>query len=80
MQVDTMGIFDFSKAFDKVPHRRLAVNMGLELTWIESFLQNRSQLVVADGHYSSPITVSSGVPFRKVQFLVPQFSFCTSMT
>ena len=67
MQVD-MGILDFSKAFDKVPHRRLAVKLnyygirGNLLTWIESFLQNRSQLVVVDGHYSSPITVSSGVP------------------
>ena len=62
-----MGILDFSKAFDKVPHRRLAVKLnyygirGNLLTWIESFLQNRSQLVVVDGHYSSPITVSSGV-------------------
>ena len=67
VQVD-MGILDFSKAFDKVPHRRLAVKLnyyrirGNLLTWIESFLQNRSQLVVVDGHYSSPISVTSGVP------------------
>ena len=33
---------------------------GNLLTWIEAFLQNRSQSVVVDGHYSSPISVSSG--------------------
>ena len=57
-----MLIFDFSKAFKKVPHRRLAVKLnyygirGNLLTWIKSFLQNKSQLVVVDGQYSSPIT------------------------
>ena len=67
IQVD-MGILDFSKAFDKVPHKRLAAKLnyygirGNLLTWIEAFLQNRSQSVVVDGHYSSPISVSSGVP------------------
>ena len=67
IQVD-VGILDFSKAFDKVPHKRLAAKLnyygirGNLLTWIEAFLQNRSQSVVVDGHYSSPISVSSGVP------------------
>ena len=30
--------------------------------WIECFLQNRTQLVVVEGYYSSLTTVSSGVP------------------
>ena len=83
VQID-IGILDFLKAFDKVPHRRLAVKLnyygirGNLLTWIESFLQNRSQLVVVDGHYSSPITVRSGVPQGTV--LGPHFFFYISMT
>ena len=47
VQVD-IGILDFSKAFDKVPHRRLAIKLyyygirGNLLSWIECFLQNRT--------------------------------------
>ena len=67
-----IGILDFSKAFDKVPHRRLAIRLyyygirGNLLSWIECFLQNRTQLVIVEGHYSSLMTVSSGVPQRTV--------------
>ena len=67
VQVD-IGILDFSKAFDKVPHRRLAIKLyyygirGNLLSWIECFLHNRTQLVIVEGHYSSLTTVSSGVP------------------
>ena len=67
VQVD-IGILDFSKAFDKVPHRRLAIKLyyygirGNLLSWIECFLQNRTQLVVVEGHCSSLMTISSGVP------------------
>jgi len=65
-QVD-IGILNFVKAFDKVPHKRLAIKLdhygirGKSLTWIQSFLQNRTQLVVIDGHHSSLTDVSSGV-------------------
>ena len=62
------SIFDFSKTFNKVPHRRLAIKLNYYrirdnlLTWIECVLQNRTQLAVVEGHCSSLTTVSSGVP------------------
>jgi len=47
-----MGILDFSKAFDTVPHRRLINKLriygihGVVLSWIEAFLSCRQQLVL----------------------------------
>ena len=49
-QVDVV-FFDFSKAFDKVPHRRLSVKLsyhcinGSTVTWINDFLHNLVQAV-----------------------------------
>jgi len=66
-QVD-MVVLDFSKAFDKVPHKRLMSklwNYGVRGTthgWIESFLGNRTQRVVVDGEASDWANVQSGVP------------------
>ena len=48
--VDTI-YFDFAKAFDTVPHRRLIEKLegygikGAVLTWIRSFLTNGKQLI-----------------------------------
>ena len=59
---------DFSKAFDKVPHRRLIYKLqklGITdtlLSWIESFLSNRSQRVTVKGKCSLNKRVTSGVP------------------
>ena len=53
-QIDAV-LLDFRKAFDKVPHRRLATKLhhygvkGNILSWIEDFLSDRSQRVVIDG-------------------------------
>ena len=61
-------VLDFSKAFDKVGHRRLIDKLkGYGITgetnkWINSFLSNRTQSVVVDGTKSSNIQVTSGVP------------------
>ena len=61
-------IMDFSKAFDKVDHNLLIYklfNLGVNLntvSWIKSFLQNRSQSVVVEGTQSSSVPVMSGVP------------------
>ena len=62
-------IMDFSKAFDKVDHNLLIYKLfNLDLvnlstvSWIKSFLQNRSQLVVVEGKQSSSVPVMSGVP------------------
>ena len=61
-------ITDFSKAFDKVGHKRLLQKMdfygvrGKNIRWISSFLHNRKQQVVLDGCTSSDAEVRSGVP------------------
>ena len=59
---------DLSKAFDSVPHERLLTKIhaygiqGPLLSWLRSFLTNWSQRVVLRGHYSSWISVLSGIP------------------
>jgi hypothetical protein len=59
---------DFAKAFDTVPHSRLAVKMngygikGKLLEWCKAFLRNRVQRVVIGENASKWLNVSSGVP------------------
>ena len=59
---------DFAKAFDKVPRQRLLYKLkklgitGAMLTWIESFLNNRSQNVKVRNSLSNIAKVKSGVP------------------
>ena len=59
---------DFSKAFDKVDHKLLLFKIhqkgiqGKIYTWIENFLQNRTQSVIVDGVTSESAEVISGVP------------------
>ena len=61
-------VLDFSKAFDKVGHRRLIHKLNwYGITnetndWIKDFLVGRSQSVVVDGFSSSSQPVLSGVP------------------
>ncbi|NEQ69831.1 MAG: hypothetical protein F6K21_30935 [Symploca sp. SIO2D2] len=60
--------FDFQKAFDKVPHKRLIAKIkahgisGNVLKWIENWLNNRKQRVVINGSPSNYMPVTSGVP------------------
>jgi hypothetical protein len=60
-------LLDFSKAFDKVPHRRLMNKLhhyGIRNSthkWISSFLENRSQTVIVEGARSDVAPVESGV-------------------
>ena len=67
-QGQTDVIMDFTKAFDKVPHRRLLYKLdyygirGSTHKWISSWLSERSQKVVLDGEASDPVSVLSGVP------------------
>ena len=66
-QIDAI-LLDFSKAFDKVDHRKLLSKLseaGIDDSlhqWTESFLSNREQSVLVDGVMSSPAAVTSGVP------------------
>ena len=59
---------DFEKAFDKVPHERLLLQLskygiaGEAHEWIKDYLKNRSQRVRVNGHYSTSKPVLSGVP------------------
>ena len=63
-----LQIFDFSEAFDKVPHQRLLSKLnyygiqGKTLAWINFWLTERFQRVVVDGEASSFVKVTSGVP------------------
>ena len=66
-QIDAV-LQDFSKALDKVPHKRLSMKLdhyvicNYLLKWMLSFLSNRSQEVLVEGHTSSSAPVTSGVP------------------
>ena len=60
--------FDFAKAFDTVPHKRLRKKLtgygiaGNILQWISEFLANRKQAVIVNGESSSIKDVISGIP------------------
>jgi len=60
--------FDFSKAFDSVPHDILCTKLrSLDINpyitnWIISFLQDRKQRVVVDGIVPDYLNINRGVP------------------
>ena len=60
--------FDFAKAFDTVPHRRLIGKLesygikGKVLNWISAFLCGRNQTVRVNGEKSEKADVLSGIP------------------
>ncbi|KAJ3652272.1 hypothetical protein Zmor_018251 [Zophobas morio] len=59
---------DFSKAFDKVPKRRLLYKLqclgisGNLIKWIESFISERTFSVKVGDSFSRPVKMQSGVP------------------
>ena len=61
-------LLDFSKAFHKVPYRRLLRKLKYygvcrnTLNWTSSFVQTRTQTVLGNGKTSREIPVLSGVP------------------
>ena len=63
-----VSYLDFSKAFDKVPHKRLCLQLkwhGINtriLHWIENWLSGRQQRVLLNGTKSGWNDVLSGVP------------------
>ena len=67
--LDTDSIYlDYAKAFDKVDHKLLLIKLqkyGFSsqlISWIRSFLTDRKQCVVLDGHRSVLASIISGVP------------------
>ena len=66
-QIDCI-YFDFEKAFDKVPHRRLISKLhsyGIHnkiILWITDFLDKRQFRVTVNGNFSSWYDVLSGIP------------------
>ena len=65
--VDVIFI-DFSKAFDRVAHRRLIGKLtamgigGMVIDWIQDFLRDRTNQVEVNGVKALPTTPISGVP------------------
>ena len=63
-----MVILDFSKAFDRVPHKRLLQKLhhygirGHIHRWVADFLTDRTQNVIIEGVTSDSAPVVSGVP------------------
>ena len=59
--------FDFSRAFDRVPHHFLLEELasrgikGSAFRWVQSFLSERTQAVRISGVLSSSVTVTSEV-------------------
>ena len=72
-QVD-VSYLDFSKAFDKVPHKRLILQLktngiqGQILNWIEAWLSGRQQRMILNGTKSDGKKLQ--VEFHKVQYSV----------
>ena len=65
--VDVVDL-DFQKAFNKVPHQRLLLNLkaiGIcndVINWIEKWLTHRRQRVIVDGEISNWKSGVSGIP------------------
>ena len=55
-------LLEFSKAFDKVSHEKLALKLydcgirGTALKWVKGFLDNRHQSVIVNGSSSEPVS------------------------
>ena len=73
-QTDNIVMY-FSKAFDTVDHERLLLKLqsfGIKndvISWIRSFLSNRTQQVVLEGEESDTCPVMSGVGTLSVSFV-----------
>ena len=67
-ELSAVIILDMSVAFDVVDHDILLNKMDLygfldcSLNWLRSYLTERSQCVLIDGHLSQPLPVVAGVP------------------
>ena len=66
-QTDVLFL-DFSKASDKVSHRKLIIKLkyygitGHTLGWLNGFLSNRTQILYVNGSHSNSTNVTFGFP------------------
>ena len=66
-ELSAVIMLDMTVAFDVVDHSILIEKMKLygfqdSTIWLSSYLSNRSQSVLIDGHLSTPLPVDCGVP------------------
>jgi ribonuclease HI len=67
-KVASLLLLDVSGAYDNVSHKRLLHNLQKRqidtsiITWLQSFLTNRSTAICFDGYKSTPYTTSTGIP------------------
>jgi hypothetical protein len=86
-QVTLLCMLDLSAAFDTVDHEilldRLQRSFGIHgrvLSWIKSFLHDRTQLVCVDGKHSSTSTLICGVPQGSVLGPILFLIYCADVT
>ena len=67
-ELDVVCSLDLQKAFDTVNHKILLQKLehygipGNVLSWFQSYLTGRSQYVSVDGHVSTTLPITYGVP------------------
>ena len=63
---------DFQKAFDKVPHQRLLLNLKAHgndvINWIEKWLKHRMQRVTVDGEISNRFDLEDDISSKVLTF------------
>ena len=85
-EIVDMAILDFTKAFDKVPHKRLIHKLnyygitGSIATWIETFLTGRTQQVVVNGATSSSTIVTYQTTYPQVYGSLQMIAFYTHLS
>ena len=84
-KITILIVFDFSKAFDSIPHKRLLQKLrtfylsNASITWFYNYICNRYQAVInEDGTITSWAKSSSGVPQSSI--LGPLLLLSLSMT
>ena len=67
--ISVLALLDLSAAFDTIDHKILLARLenlygisGTALSWFESYLTGRTQLVTIDNNSSKPFILCFGVP------------------
>ena len=72
-KISVLVLLDLSAAFDTIDHEILLHRLhnvfgfgNTVLSWCQSYLENRSQIVTVHGKHSTPASLRHGVPQRSV--------------